>query len=88
MLHENTLPGACWGESCNSPFFAQNATNFVMHAPLMSCKCFVHLLHDFDFPGHFRQDFDALSNAESNYLAYLSEQNDFSCSEISQISSR
>ena len=88
MLHENTLPGACWGESSNSPFFAQNGTNFVVHAPLMFSRYFVHLLHEFDFLGHLKQGFSALFNAESDCLACLNEKNAFSCSEISHMSSR
>ena len=88
MLHENTLSGACWGESCDSPFFAQNATNFVVHVLLMFSKCFVHLLHEFDFPGHLRQVFSALFNAKSDCLTCLNEKDAFSCSEISHMSSR
>ena len=88
MLHENTLPGAYWGESCDSPFFAQNATIFLMHAPLMFSKCFVHLLHEFDFSGHLRQGFSALFNAKSDCLACLNEKNAFAYSEISHMSSR
>ena len=87
MLHEITLPGAYWGESCDSPFFAQNATNFDMHAPLMLSKCFVHLFHEFDFPSHLRQGFSALFNAEFDCLTCLNEEDAFSCSEISHMSS-
>ena len=88
MLHENTLPGACWGESCDSPFFAQNATNLVVHVLLMFSKCFVHLLHEVDFTGHFRQGLSALFNAEFDCLACFDEQKNFFCSEILQMYSR
>ena len=88
MLHKNTLPSACWGELCDSPIFAQNATNFVVHVPLMFSKCFVHLLHEFNFPGHLRQGSSAFFNAKFDCLACLSEKNAFACSEISHMSSR
>ena len=87
MLHENTLLGACWGELCDSPFFAQNAANFVVHVLLMFSKCFVHLLHEFDFPSHLRQGFSALFNAKFDCLTCLNEEDAFSCSEISYMSS-
>ena len=87
MSHENTLFGACWGKSSDSPFFAQNATNFVVHVLLMFSKCFVHLLHEFNFPSYLRQGFSALFNTESDCLACLNEKNTFSCSEISHMSS-
>ena len=86
MLHENTLSGAYWGESCDSPFFAQNVASFVVHVPLMFSKCFVHLLHEFDFTSHFRQSFSALFNAKSDCLTCLNEKDAFSCSKISYMS--
>ena len=74
-MHENTLLGACWGESCDSPLFAQNATDLVVL--LMFSKCFVHLLHEFYFPSHLKRGFSALFNAKSDHLAYLNEKKAF-----------
>ena len=69
MLHGNDVPGGCWGESHDSPFFLQNVTIFVVHAPPMFFKCFVHLLHEFDVSSLSRQGSNVTSDAKLDYLA-------------------
>ena len=60
------------------PFFSQTATNSVVHVSLVSLRCFVHFLHEFEFLSPSKQGKSAEPDEKFDSLAYLYVQMCFS----------